>query len=369
MSIHQQSEDLVAFLKKAPGFIAVVMGKSHTFTFANEAYKNFVKNRNLVGLTVADALPDIAAQGFVDILDEVFQSGRPFFGRDVKISVIDEQCIEQESIRYCDFVYQPVRGADGDVTGIICEGYDTTRIHESVQKIANLQREIIHLSRLNAMGTMAATLSHELGQPLTAIANFAEAGRRHLMKQNPQGAINALDAIAEVTDRTGLLVKNLRNLTSGQSNEHSEFNLKAAISECINLVSAAGDPNLRITDRTSNLITVHGDRIQIQQVLINLIKNACEARPGSSAIRINIDTRIDSESVRVSVSDNGTGVSRQAEPSLFAFAESSKENGMGIGLSVSRTIIEGHGGHIWLERTDANGSLFCFSLPLKRTQT
>ena len=363
MEILGQPEALGAILENAPGFIAVVKGNAHTFTFANAAYRKFVCREDLIGKTVAEALPEIAAQGFVDILNSIFVSGLPYYGQDVRISVSRSLSAGQDLVRYCDFIYQPFIGANGEVTGIICEGYDTTQRHIYTEQVAELQRNVVYLSRLNAMGTMAATLAHELGQPLTAISNFAEAGRRHLAKGDQQSAFDAIHSISEITGRTAKLIRNLRSLTNRRSTDKGEFDLALAISECVGLVRAAGNPDVQITDHTPKAIAIRGDRIQIQQVLINLLKNASECGAPSSPIKVDIYTMVEPHAVRICVHDTGSGVSKQAERSLFTFTESEKEDGMGLGLSVSRTIVERHGGHLWLEHSDENGSVFCFRLP------
>jgi two-component system sensor kinase FixL len=362
--IVERRDELTALYEDAPGFIAVSEGPDHLFVFANAAYKRFVGKADLVGHTVKEALPGLCEQGIIDLIDTVFETGVAYVGNDIAITFPGEE--ERTSItRYCDFVYQPIRSSDGSIKGLFCEGYDVTQRHLAAQKMAELQNEVIHLARANAMGTMAATLAHELSQPMTAIGNYTVAGRLSLLRQGHTGidhAVDAFNAIEDLTRRTGAVIRNLRDLTANRKGQWTNFDLKTAICECIRLIEVAAERPIVIVDSTSEPILVYGDRVQIQQVLINLMKNAYDARDATRPPQIGICATCKNDLIRVCVSDNGTGVSAEAARSLFMFNESTKAEGMGIGLSVSRTIIESHGGRIWLAHTSAAGSEFCFSL-------
>lgn len=355
---------LSAMYENSPGFIAASEGPEHRFTYANPAYERFVKCSDLVGKTVAAALPEIARQGFVELLDRVFTTGTPYHGKDVEFS-FGAVGTDEPQLRYCDFVYQPVRAADGRVTGIFCEGYDVTQRHQAEAQLTVLQNQIIQISRLNAMGTMAATLAHELNQPLTAIVNYAAAVKHHLDGQKADGkqlAHEAIGAIADTAERTGQIIKSLRNLTTMSRVNETEFELSAAIAECVQLIVAGADPGLQVVDRTRSPIMVSANRIQLQQVVINLLKNGVEATDGLDAPRVEIFARVGEGPTTICVKDNGRGVCDEAATTLFTLNKSTKETGMGIGLSVSRTIVEAHGGRIWLEHSSPKGAEFCFTL-------
>lgn len=357
-------DELNAIYADAPGFIAISEGPEHRYTFANAAYQRFVNCTDLVGRPFQQALPEIATPAVVDLLDNVFLTGRAYVGSDFKFSFFNENTGMAEH-RYCDFVYQPIKSADGSVKGLFVEGYDVTEKHNTAVKMADLQREVIHLSRANAMGTMAATLAHEFNQPLTAIANYAETARQLIERDqaSAQQTSHALDAIADLAHRTGEMIRNLRDLTAQRKSLWSNFDLGLAIAECIQLVTVGSNRSVEIDDHTSEAITVCADRIQIQQVIINLVKNGCESVDGDMIAKVAIHSSVKDEVVRVCISDNGIGVPLEAAEALFMFNNSSKDNGMGIGLSVSRTIIESHGGHIWLKNSSTAGSVFCFTLP------
>lgn len=349
----------------APGFIATTDGPQHIFTYANPSYKTFVKCWDLVGRTVAEALPEITEQGFVELLDEVFRTGVPYHGRDVEIIFRGSGDDAPEKC-YCNFVYQPAYATDGSVSGLFCEGYDVTERHRSREKLTVLNNQLIQLSRMNAMGTMAATLAHELNQPIAAIANYAAAGKRHLdapLESDRQPASEALSAIGEIAERTGDMVRNLHKLTQATEVQKTVFELTSAISECIQLVIAGVGPDLEIVDRTEQPLMVSANRIQIQQVIINLLRNARESASICDHLKIEVCAKREDGLIKICVKDGGTGVPDAAKDSLFTLNETTKEDGMGIGLSVSRTIVESHGGRIWLERTGPDGAEFCFTLP------
>lgn len=365
----EKRDELTALYEQAPGFIATTIGPDHVITFANAAYKRFVNTDNLVGQTVRDALPNLAVEKFIDLLDEVYKTGVAYVGADADFPFVDE-ATGHEVHRYADFVYQPVRSAEGMVTGLFCEGYDVTDKYLAAERLAELQNEVIHLSRVNAMGTMASTLAHELNQPLTAIGNYGEAARLYLRRDSAAGIIRASEALEEIGDlarRTGMMIKNLRDLTAHRRTHWTEFDLSDVIRESVRLAEAASTHAVRVSDQTLGPILVNGDRIQVQQVVINLLKNAAEAAKDGRQMKIQIKVARREEFIQVCVSDNGTGVDIDAAESLFNLHESSKPNGMGIGLSISRTIIESHGGHIWLQTSSSAGSEFCFTVPVAQS--
>lgn len=364
----KQRNDLYALYQQAPGFIAMSRGPKHRFTFANASYKRFVGRDDLEGRTVAEAMPEIAGQGFVAILDRVFATGEPFIARNVGFDFVQETTGDRER-RYAHFIYHPVRAADGEITGLFCEGYDITAQHENARQLAELQSEFIQVARANAMGTMAITLAHELNQPLGAIANYAQGAGRMVAPDGPdaEALSSALVLISDAAHRASAILRNLRDLTSGRTTSRTVFNLKDAVAECIRLVGAVAPQSVNFFDTTPEAVVVCADRVQIQQVLINLLRNASEAVQLESHQEVLVTASQSEGSVVVGVSDTGSGVPCDAAASLFSFVHSTKAEGMGIGLSICRTIIEAHGGKIWLERSTTAGTEFRFSLPREAT--
>lgn len=360
-----QRDELRTVYENAPGFIATSHGPEHYFSFANASYRKFVGRDRLEGLTVAEALPEVAEQGFIAILDRVYNTGEPFIAHSMPMQTFDPATGSLKT-RYSDFIYQPVRNAAGEIFGLFCEGYDVTSQREASDALAVLQADLIHASRVNTMGTMAATLAHELNQPLSAIFNYA-AGLRQLglPEQNSDQFETAIKGIEDASQRGIDTIRVLRELTTRRRPKQMAFDLQPAVAECIKLVEASILPDIHIVDRVPKGITMTADRIQIQQVLINLLRNACEAVVTSDRREITISAHEECGMVVVSVSDTGPGVPVESARSIFSWFDSLKKGGMGLGLSICRTIVQSHGGRIWLENSDSNGAQFCFGIPRK----
>lgn len=352
---------------KAPGIIAVTMGSDHIFTYANESYKRLIGREDVVGRRVCEVMPELEDQGVLALLDRVFSSGEPFVGArmpmDLKVS--DESNVTR---RYVSFIYQPVRDKNGEISGLFCEGYDATNEVIATERLLAIQEEFSHAARVNAMGMMAATLAHELNQPLMAISAFASAGFR-LMNSGDCNTVQlktALQSIEEAAQRAGSIIRIMRELTRRGGITRAEFDLKSVIGEGIRLVRAGGCPNSEIVDRVSPELSVYGNRTQILQVVVNLIRNACEAGSQSRPNRVSISAWREATGIVVSVQDSGCGLSAETAHQLFTWSESDKVGGTGLGLAICRTILDGHDGRIWLENSGSEGSDFRFSIPVKQ---
>lgn len=365
-----QRDQFNALYEQAPGFIAVLAGKEHRFAFANAAFKRLVGRELLIDRTVTQAIPEAVEQGFVALLDKVFETGEPFVATSIPIRFAGPGSSDPGP-RYLNFVYQPVRDSTARITGVFVEGYDITTERLAAEQLSLLQGEVAHASRVNAMGMMAATLAHELNQPLTAILNYAAAGA-HLIDPNaPHASVLAetLDAIEDAAQRAGDIIRNVRELTRRGRTPRTSFDVATAVAECINLVRAGGSPTATIDDRTPRTLVAMADRLQIQQVVINLLRNACSAAGETPDGRVTVDAAVAGETIVVSVSDTGPGIALEAADDLFRWSVSAKPGGMGLGLSISRAMIEAQDGQIWVEKSDPSGSQFCFSVPAAGADT
>ncbi|KPQ36550.1 MAG: two-component system, LuxR family, sensor kinase FixL [Porphyrobacter sp. HL-46] len=360
---HERDSIYSKVYDNAPGFIAIAKGEDHRFEYANASYKDFVKRDDLIGKTVAEAMPEIADDGFLKILDQVYRTGIPFRASDCPISIRDPAT---GHLRQCwiDVLYQPVRDESGAITGLFCEGHDVTDRHEMNEAIAALEMKMIHSSRVNAMGTMAAALAHELNQPLTAITNYL-AGIRPVDGQTPdvERLIGAMEGIKESAERAAGIINHLRQLTKHRKPSRQPFNLREAVDECVRLVKTSCRPEIIFDNRVAKSATMNADRVKIQQVLINLMQNACDAMMETACPQVLIDSIVDDHGLTVCVADTGPGVSPEAFATMFAWTETSKDDGMGIGLSICRTIVELYGGSIWLEMSGPEGTEFRFFIP------
>jgi two-component system, LuxR family, sensor kinase FixL len=251
-------------------------------------------------------------------------------------------------------------------TGFI---HDITQRQKAELRFHELQSELAHVGRLTELGTLASSLAHELNQPLTAIANYCE-GASALLEEEPDRerldmAREALRDTAEQALRAGEIVRRMRDFLSHGESEHRIESLSKIMTEA-NALALVGSREHDIEVQISldpEAESVFVDRIQIQQVLVNLIRNAIEAMLDSPVRTLTISTSAEEDMITVAIEDSGSGISDELAPQLFQPFVTSKEAGMGIGLSICRTIIEAHGGRIWFEPAAEGGTIFQFTLP------
>jgi len=245
---------------------------------------------------------------------------------------------------------------------------DLTDRQRTQARLEELQAELIHIARVSGMGTMASTLAHELNQPITAVANYVEAVR-DLLARPDLGDLpmirDALDDAASEAMRAGHIVRRLRDFVARGEVEKGVEDLPSVIHEAAALgLMGARDLGLEpVFDLDPAATPVLIDRVQIQQVVINLARNAVEAMTGVQQPRLWLRTRDqDDGMVRVTIADGGPGVEASIAGQLFTAFVSTKADGMGLGLSICRTIVEANGGRIWHEPRSGGGSEFHFTL-------
>jgi two-component system sensor kinase FixL len=238
-------------------------------------------------------------------------------------------------------------------------------------ELALLQKhnELNHISRVSTMGQLASTLAHEINQPLGAILRNAEAAE--LIMQEPSPDLDEIRAILEDIrkddQRAGEVIDRIRNMMKPQKSERCQFDLNVLIGESLAMVKSDADKRqVRLTlDFDTSLPPVYGDRVQLQQVLINLLVNALDALSENLPPNplVSVCARNAGDSVVVDVFDNGSGITADKLPHVFEPFFSSKANGLGMGLAISKGIIEAHGGRIWAANSEAGGVTFTVSLP------
>jgi two-component system, LuxR family, sensor kinase FixL len=246
---------------------------------------------------------------------------------------------------------------------------DLTEHQQTQARMQELQSELVHISRLTAMGEMASALAHELNQPLAAISNYMKGSRRLLAGNtdpNTPKIESALDRAAEQALRAGQIIRRLRDFVSRGESEKRVESLSKLIEEAGALgLAGAREQNIQLRfNLNSEFDQVLVDRVQIQQVLVNLFRNALEAMaqtPRRELVASN--TKVGDDMIEVAVADTGHGFHDDSKASLFQTFFTTKETGMGVGLSISRSIIEAHGGRMWAESNSSGGATFRFTLP------
>lgn len=252
-------------------------------------------------------------------------------------------------------------------TGFI---HDITQRQQVELRLQDLQTELAHVGRVSEIGTFASSLAHELNQPLTAIANYCEGARELLAGKPDDGALEtvreALELAAAESVRAGEIVRRMRDFMSHGQTEYRLENLPRLIAEA-NALALVGSREHGIEVQVNldpDADQVFVDRVQIQQVLVNLIRNAIEAMTTEPVRSLTISSRAGPPGfVTISIEDTGSGIGATLAPQLFQPFISSKQEGMGIGLSICRTIVEAHGGRIWFEPGSDRGTVFRFTLP------
>ena len=245
---------------------------------------------------------------------------------------------------------------------------DLTERQETETRLQELQSELIHISRLTAMGEMASTLAHELNQPLASISNYVQGSRRLLAANTDENSVNAKMALQKAGDqalRAGQIIHRLREFVSRGETIHDVESLSKLVEEASALaLVGAKEQGVRVRFQlNSDLDLVFVDKVQVQQVILNLIRNAVEAMADARDRRLLISsTPAGDGMVRISVADSGSGISPEQKQSLFLPFNTTKPHGMGVGLSISKTIIEAHGGSIWAEPNPGGGTTFHFTL-------
>lgn len=246
---------------------------------------------------------------------------------------------------------------------------DLTEQQQTQARLQELQSELVHVSRLSAMGEMASALAHELNQPLSAISNYMKGSRRLLADSADVNAPKieaALDRAAEQAIRAGDIIRRLRNFVAREASEKHIESLSKLIEEAgaLGLTGAREQGIILRFNLDPSCDLVVADRVQIQQVLVNLFRNAMEAMATSPHRElIASNARVADDMIEIAVSDTGHGFGEDAHVNLFQPFFTTKEAGMGVGLSISRTIIETHGGRMWAETNEAGGATFRFTLP------
>lgn len=250
---------------------------------------------------------------------------------------------------------------------------DVTARRRSEEALGNLRAELVHASRVNSLGTLTASIAHEINQPLAGIMTNASTGLRMLSAERPnvEGALETVRRTIRDGHRASEVLTRLRALFSKKVVMTDTVDVVEATQEVIELLRSEIRRRRIVVrlDAADGVAPVAGDRVQLQQVVMNLLLNAVDAmngvddRPRRLVVKIDRD---DGNSVRVAVTDSGVGLDPKHADKLFDAFYTTKGNGMGIGLSVSRSIIESHGGRLWASPNAPFGATFSFSIPCRQ---
>ncbi len=267
-------------------------------------------------------------------------------------------------------IHLSVGASNGRFIGVV---RDLSAVKAAEAEGRRLKDRLAEVDRFSLMGEMAAGLAHEINQPLSAIATYAQAGERFMAQDDVdmQALEETCHKISDQALRAGQIIQNLRSFVSKQEVREDRLDINEVVDNVLNLIEAdaraEGIP--LTTEYAPDLPPVTGDAVQLQQVLLNLTRNAVDSmRAGlhkEQGIRIRTG-RIDNQTVRVVVIDHGHGVPPQLAGSIFHPFVTTKREGLGVGLAVSRTIVQAHGGELYYRANPEGGSIFGFSLPIEQ---
>jgi PAS domain S-box-containing protein len=360
-----------AFLRQIidtdPNFI-FAKDRQGRFTLANkavaDAYGTTVEN--LIGKTDAELNPnreEVEAFRRDDL--EVLETMQDRF-------IAEEHVTDAAGrVRWLQTVKRPIIESDGRASQVLGASTDITWRRETELELREQRAQLAHVTRISTMGELAASLAHELNQPLTAILSNAQAALRFLSSKpaDLQEVREILQDIVEDNSRAGEVIRRMRALIKKEEPEFTSVDLASLIRDVALLLhSDAILQNVRIAlELDDDLPPVRGDKVQLQQVMLNLMLNAFEAMKNCAAAEREVKLRVAREKtgvIQVAVSDRGTGLSKDKLDKIFQPFYTTKREGLGMGLSICRSIIQAHGGHLWAENNFDHGATFYFTMPI-----
>jgi signal transduction histidine kinase len=339
-----EAEHLKVLFQQAPGFACVLRSPQHICEFANNAYLRLVGNREIVGKSVREALPEIEEQGFLELLDQVFATGNPFFAQDVPISLRSSPGSSLTQL-FLDFVYQPIAEPDGTISGIFVAGSDVTERKCAEEKLREADQR---------KNEFVAMLAHELRNPLAPISAAAEL--LSSIRQDDVRIKQASDIITRQVGHMNHMINGLLDITSiahgtiALDKDHADVGI--LLSEAVEQVRPLLERRAHqlILPQTAGSFLVLGDRKRLIQVIANLLNNAAKYTPEGGVIQVHLESSADD--VVLAIQDNGIGMEQEMLPHVFEmFAQAKRPadgavGGLGIGLSLVKGLVVAHGGRI-----------------------
>jgi signal transduction histidine kinase len=366
----RQRQYLNGLFLQAPAAIAIFSGPEHVFELVNPPYRQFIGARDVVGMPIRQALPELADQPFCDILDSVYRTGEAYVGREVPTRVDRRGDGATEEV-YFNFVYQPMRDAQGEVEGILAFAFEVTDQVEARHYVEALTEELKREHQLK--DEFLAMLAHELRNPLAAAANAVEllaasspaepaSGRPiDVLRRQTQVLKGLVDDLLDVSRITrGLVELKRETVDLCAIAKHALESVQAQLQAKAHALHVSLPPEP---------LWVQGDSVRLEQVLVNLLTNAAKYTDRDG--RIALSAAVTGDSVQIRVTDNGIGMAPEVLGRIFLlFGQAERgldraEGGLGIGLTIAKSLVELHGGRIEAHSEGrGKGSEFTVTLPL-----
>jgi PAS domain S-box-containing protein len=345
----------------APDGICIVE-RNYRYRRANPVYARRwgMPAERIVGMHVSELLG-------ADVFEHVLKANldRCFAGEEVAF----EWLARAQDGLYLSVSYSPLRSGAHEVEAALVIQRDLTEYMRANERLRASQADLAHVTRMSTLGELAASIVHEVNQPLAGIAASADAGLRWLERQSPDllAARRSLARVRQEADRAVAVIGRIRALARKSPIRMDRLDINAVVQDVIALMRSELDRNrIRLRTRLApDLPAVQGDRIHLQQVILNLMVNAIEAMQDTDHRELLISSAPgDADDLRVAIYDWGPGLDTDNCDRIFASFYTTKPHGMGMGLSISRSIIEAHGGRLTAAANKPHGAIFQFTVPL-----
>jgi PAS domain S-box-containing protein len=365
----RRSESYLAESQRLGRTGSVVFDDASIIYFSDETYR-------IYGFDPREGLPSreaVAQRMHPDDREKVHEAGRRARLQRTDYHLEYRVILPDGTIKYIENASHPKFDASGEVVEVVSTIVDATerrRAQEEQQKLRQLESDLAHVNRLSMIGELAASLAHEITQPIAAARNNARAALNFLSRQTPDLAevSEALGCVVGDADRAGKIIDRIRDHIKNTPPRKDRLDLSEAVDEVIGLARSVIVRNgVSIQRRLpGGLLAVRGDRVQLQQVVLNLILNAVEAMSavdeGARELTLSVEQSGTSD-VLVAVRDSGPGIDPERRERVFDAFYTTKPSGLGMGLSICQSIIVAHGGRLWAGANDPGGAVFQFILP------
>jgi PAS domain S-box-containing protein len=351
--------------ERSPDSICIV-GKDYRLQRVNPVFEQLWGKpaAALVGMHLAEVIgTELFERNSKPSLD------RCFTGEEVSIA---DWYVTARGRRYRVITHSPLRRDDQLVEAALLIGRDFTDHVLASEALRAAQMELAHVNRVTTMGQLTASIAHEVNQPIAGIAASGQAALRWLAKDAPdlEAARQSIERVIRDASRAGSVIARVRDVIKKAPRRNDRFNINEAIGEVIELTrgEALKDGVSLQTQLASGLPLIDGDRVELQQVILNLIINAIQAMSGTSEAMRDVlitTSRVEPDSVLVAVKDSGPGLALASAEDIFEPFYTTKPGGLGMGLSICRSIIEAHGGRLWLTENVPRGAIFQFTVPTR----
>jgi signal transduction histidine kinase len=357
---------LIEMFQQAPAFVAVLGGPEHIFELTNPLYQVLIGNRDIIGKSVREAIPEAQEQGFLEILDNVYRTGTPFvaYGYSINLARSAGQPLQERTL---DFVYQPRQEADGSISGIIVLGVDVTDRKLAEQALRNSEK-------LAAVGRLAASIAHEINNPLEAVTNLLYlAAGEHLTPDAKRYIDMAQQEMARVSTIATQTLRFHRQSTQARNTALADI-MESVITLFQGRAANAGVAIQKQYRSKQQVLAYEGD---LRQVFTNLIANALDASGTGARIVIRtrdvIDFSTREAGVRLTIADTGHGMSEEIRTRIFEpFFTTKTATGTGLGLWVTNDILQTHNAKLRVRSSrepQRHGTVFSIFFPQNRLGT